>query len=354
MFENYIVFLKFMYFEYSVMKSQKLNISIYFPFLFLRFRRIIEQSGVSVPKLENDTRWNSGYSMLEYFVKNERFLRELLDGNDQVHISDEDWHFIKEYVQVFHPVYRATIRLQNESLTMGDFFFIWLECVMELEEMTGSELANSMTAAMKKRQEVMFEGKAFLAALYLDPRINYLKTDFLTDEQKNVGLEHLLNLWEKIKKKQSIVAPDAPVSSTSSGSKMEAMMVKNERAEDMPSCSSAPVSRIEEMLRKKHSTIDPPKHNMETRLREMILRPRLSSMESVIQYYSNLKKTDPMLYSLAQVALAVPCTQVSAERSFSALGLILTDKRMRLSDKNLSNVLFVKQNSELFGKVCNK
>lgn len=211
--------------------------------------------------------------MLEYLDKNETFIRELIDGNDSVQLSEEDWLFIKEYVRVFEPVSYATLRLQNKSLTIGDFFFIWIDCLLQLEEMTNSKMASALVAAMKKRQEVMFAGKSFLAALYLDPRINYLESEFLTDEQKNIGLQHLMKLWAKIKngmKDPPEAAVGVPSSTTSPVSRIESMLRKKDsEAAVEGSSSSAPVSRIEAMLRKKDSAMDQPKQTMETRLREM-------------------------------------------------------------------------------------
>lgn len=266
--------------------------------------------------------------MLEYFVENEQFLKELVEENNNVQLTGEDWTFIKDFVSTFKPVYNATVRLQDETLIMGDFFFIWLECELHLNEMN-NDMACSLVSAMHKRQAVMFEGKSLLAALYLDPRINYKESEFLSDEQKSVGLHHLKKVWERIK----VDINETTISAV------------------VPSSSTTPVSFIEAMLRKKDSAKDQTRQTMDTKLREMPLRSRLPSSESVIEYYWNQKRTEPALYSLAEVALAVPCTQVSAERSFSALGLILTDKRLRLSDKNLSNILFVKLNKELFENV---
>ncbi|XP_050093968.1 uncharacterized protein LOC126576706 [Anopheles aquasalis] len=171
--------------------------------LKLPFRRVIEQNNVKVPVLDNETRWNSGFLMLDYFVKNEEFLRELIDGNDLVQLSEEDWQFLKEYCTVFEPVYCATVRLQNESLTMGDFFFIWLDCLMTVEEIANSQMASTLVAAMKNRQTLLVEGKPFLAALYLDPRINYVQSDLMSDEQKKIGLQHLLQLWSKMRTRES-------------------------------------------------------------------------------------------------------------------------------------------------------
>lgn len=54
----------------------------------------------------------------------------------------------------------------------------------------------------------------------------------------------------------------------------------------------------------------------------------------------------PELYEIAMVILAVPTTQVSVERTFSTLKLILSDLRSSLSDKTLQNILLVKLNHD--------
>lgn len=64
-----------------------------------------------------------------------------------------------------------------------------------------------------------------------------------------------------------------------------------------------------------------------------------------------MRSAEPELYELSQMVLAAPCTQVSVERSFSALSVILTDRRLRISDENLANILFVKLNDDLFNCV---
>ncbi|XP_049548124.1 uncharacterized protein LOC125959347, partial [Anopheles darlingi] len=233
-----------------------------------------------------------------------------------------------EYCTVFEPVYCATVRLQNECLTMGDFFFICLE------EIKNSQMAITLVAAMKNRQKLLVEGTPFLAALNLDPRINYVQSDLISDEQKNIGLQHLLQLWSKMS--VSLDSSETFVATPSSS-----QTLAEETTENLT------LSRVEAMLRKKEANPENRKIDMEKKLKEMPLRCRLSSTASVIEYFYNIRSTDPMIYSLAKVPLSVPRTQVSTERAFSALGLILTDKRMRLSDKNLANVI-VKLYEELF------
>ena len=56
----------------------------------------------------------------------------------------------------------------------------------------------------------------------------------------------------------------------------------------------------------------------------------------------------PELYFISQIVLAVPPTQVTVERAFSGLSLVLTNRRCRLTKEFLSDILTVKLNSELF------
>jgi len=53
----------------------------------------------------------------------------------------------------------------------------------------------------------------------------------------------------------------------------------------------------------------------------------------------------PHLTEIAKVVLATPATQVSVERSFSALNFILNERRTSLSAENINTLLVVKLNS---------
>lgn len=63
------------------------------------------------------------------------------------------------------------------------------------------------------------------------------------------------------------------------------------------------------------------------------------------------KHSHPELYEVATLLLSVPSNQVSVERSFSALGLVLTDKRTKMHDDTLENILIIKLNKQLFEKI---
>lgn len=65
---------------------------------------------------------------------------------------------------------------------------------------------------------------------------------------------------------------------------------------------------------------------------------------NVLKYWEKMKSSEPYLYKLAQIVMAVPASQVSVERCFSALKFILSDHRYNLSDESVKNVLLVRLN----------
>lgn len=70
---------------------------------------------------------------------------------------------------------------------------------------------------------------------------------------------------------------------------------------------------------------------------------------SVLEYWNEKSNTKPELYKLASVMMAIPPTQTSVERAFSALALVLTSHRTNLGDECLENILLVRLNHDLLG-----
>lgn len=63
---------------------------------------------------------------------------------------------------------------------------------------------------------------------------------------------------------------------------------------------------------------------------------------SIFEYWE--KRRDSPLYNIATTILSVPCTQVSVERSFSALKFVYSDLREKLSNENIENILLIRLN----------
>ena len=54
------------------------------------------------------------------------------------------------------------------------------------------------------------------------------------------------------------------------------------------------------------------------------------------------------MYRIAMAILSIPSTQVTVERTFSNLKLVLTDVRSRLSNKMTKDIMLLKMNEKLW------
>lgn len=151
------------------------------------YRQIFKLSKKPIPTLECETRWNSGYAMVQYFVDHEDFVKDLLKNNNRVKISRKNWKFMHDFSEAFQPLAKATTRLQEHDMTMGDFFLAWTTCRFEVEEIDSS-LSKEILVSLEKRQKNLFENPVFLAAVYMDPRINYAGSDFLKEDQLKTAM----------------------------------------------------------------------------------------------------------------------------------------------------------------------
>lgn len=81
--------------------------------------------------------------------------------------------------------------------------------------------------------------------------------------------------------------------------------------------------------------------------RVLLLKQRTMAQEhmTIFEYWHKHKFDDPEMTAVAAVVLALPATQVTVERAFSYLPLIITDKRGRLHTTTVNNILTIKLNN---------
>lgn len=79
-------------------------------------------------------------------------------------------------------------------------------------------------------------------------------------------------------------------------------------------------------------------------LMEFRATPRLRRQEDLLHYWERRKISDPELYLLAIIVNAVPMTQVSVERLFSAMKFIYSDLRANLDPQLTEDILLIRCN----------
>ena len=67
-----------------------------------------------------------------------------------------------------------------------------------------------------------------------------------------------------------------------------------------------------------------------------------------LKFWHEIRKQFKRLYKVSRQILCAPASQAPVERLFSICGHILSQRRLRTSDKNFENILFANVNFEVF------
>lgn len=122
--------------------------------------------------------------------------------------------------------------------------------------------------------------------------------------------------------------------------------------DSIPNHDTVQITSLEQMISIQDATASTSQVlGIESKLRQLLILERQHSSSDILNFYKTIKYTEPALYRLAEVVLCVPATQVSVERAFSSLPLILSKNRQCMSVETLSNVLFVWLNHELIQNI---
>lgn len=92
---------------------------------------------------------------------------------------------------------------------------------------------------------------------------------------------------------------------------------------------------------------------VEDSLRALCSQDRMHSSTNVLGYWHLKKYSEPELSTIATGVYSAAATQVSVERSFSSLPIILNKMRLKLTAKNLTNILLVRLNNDLLDLIDN-
>lgn len=140
---------------------------------------------INMPTLDNMTRWNSTFFMINSILSQ----KECIENLDDAISIDIDWNFMENFISAFKPLADCTLKLQCEQYILGDFYRDWFSCELDLQDIAEMNCyASRLYQAMISRKQKLFENDAFVTALYLDPRFNFEASPLLSDDQKQVAL----------------------------------------------------------------------------------------------------------------------------------------------------------------------
>ncbi|CAK1582169.1 unnamed protein product [Parnassius mnemosyne] len=298
------------------------------PTVAMRLKQLKLQNAV----IDTSIRWDSTANMLERLHKLKDFCTTNL-----VFEPETIWDSIEKYLNILEPCRILSKMLQMEQLSFGDFYIAWMKCRLQVEQIDDN-FAQRLLCCLRSRQEMLFTNEYFLAATYLDPRVNATLSNAQQISARAVLVETYKRLTRLATPEPSTsgVDDDAPGTSAELDSCGQNINFGNYLREHFFSI--------------RHTTTDEP-HTSQSLEREINLKliafiqePVLPSKTNVLEYWERKQFTDPYFYKLAKVILATPPTSVSVERLFSSLKFVLNNLRMSLSDSIIDDVLVVRNN----------
>ncbi|XP_017491927.1 PREDICTED: uncharacterized protein LOC108380071, partial [Rhagoletis zephyria] len=247
--------------------------------------------------------------------------------DENFEIDDSFWEFIDSYCLVFSPLQKAIKIFQEEQLHYGNFYAQWLKCKICTEKIIKDSnhpliktIGDMILQSFEKRTNTLMRNNSLISCLYLDPRFHHT----LTANQKMEATQYLKTIWDRINETNPGGIAHSTPNSSAHQTPNQFFDVEDELLNEY----------LSQGIEANVGTAT----DVHTKIKNLQL-PILRSDANVLIFWKEKQFTDPEMYALSNVCFAIPPTQVTIERAFSMLKLILTDSRNRLSEETLENIL---------------
>nr|XP_022910336.1 zinc finger BED domain-containing protein 1-like [Onthophagus taurus] len=289
------------------------------------------------------TRWNSTFYMLERFIQLEEAVKAttaLLSTNLPI-LEQKEWQILKELVQILKPFESAT------KIFSGDTYgtaAIVIPVVNGLTDICAKLLQKDLSDCIKKvlqifqsgiknRLEKVHENRILCGASFCDPRF---KLHAFTNQTAQ-GL---------VKEQMISAVTDMIVKVSNSNEGTQDQNIRINSSEEVNDDELSVWSAFD----KNTSDKAVPQETSSTSTRAIIEIERflecglIPRNEDPLKWWRINGYQYPYLKRVAQEKLSALCTSVPCERVFSKAGLVITDKRSRLSTTKANMILFLNVN----------
>ncbi|XP_058456877.1 uncharacterized protein LOC131434241 [Malaya genurostris] len=255
------------------------------------YQKIFKIHNAHLPPIANDTRWNSKYLMLSSLLNQRQFFNLLKTVFPEPDLTSH-WPFIEKFRDAFEPAFVLTLKLQKIHCPLSDFYIYWLQCQAQLDKMK-----SNLHHRLNEIEGVDVQVNQSTSTSEPQDELDKYLSSYFEEEDIPTGISHSIN--------ESVVS----------------------QIKDLEIREKVPIT-----IQHSDNTCSDVRFD-------------------ILKYWESHKIISPILHRLAMVVLVAPSTQVSVERAFSGLKLILTDHRMRLCEKSVENLLVLKLNSDLLEQI---
>lgn len=245
------------------------------------------------------------------------------------------WSKLSEIKDILKIPAEATVIIQNPSYTLSDFFCTWIRMEVRLERLQKNQIqrtnfAKILRRKLDERKCSVLKHPTMLCAIYLDPRLQ----EELNENEIRIAKMTLADLHERIidLKEKHLANPEDDGEEKPNSSLDEYFAEKRlQKSKENNNCK-----RSEFM-----QTLDSFRYSLQSADTRTVLE------KSIIHFWEMRKLSNEKLYDVAQVIYAIPPSQAAVERSFSTLSFVFNDKRVKLAQQTLENILLIKLNHDI-------
>lgn len=260
---------------------------------------------------------------------------------------------LHEMDSVLHVPYLTTVVLQKNDFTLSDFYGCFqiielrLNKIIESPQPKTTNLAQLLLQCVNKRKSKLIETPLMICAVYLDPRYKcIIELDHEKIQLAKMTIEHI---WNRLTSVKGIVSKkkDKPIAKKDN---MDTFYAELDLHLNLSLCLQSSTGM------ESSSTVDSKCAviNAISKYESKISGTRMQSNKSIHEYWENEKEEFGVLYEVACIVFAIPPTQASVERNFSALKYMLTDKRYNLKPELLESLLLIHLNRTFFFEIRSK
>lgn len=318
-----------------------------------KFEQLLAE-GLKQPITQVDTRWSSVHAMLGRLLELKDFCQKLETQKtfEDLKISAADWVKVQKLYDVLKVPSRLTTAVQAEHLLVPDFVFHWHQATFELQKMAPtSSYAKRLLAAMKSkdREGKMFQNKAINAGWYLDKNLFLLQ---MIAEDAEVRKREARKTVRMVHEKRNILLRKPEPQNENHPD--EAETEEGGNGENETSTEDSSLDGLLKSLGTKAASADNKIAGTHTRTdaleKELDLYEKFgvpSSRGDVLKWWCNHREDFPLMSPIAIDIISGPVTEVTIERLFSHLKIILNKYRSSLGGDLINDVLFLRMNNIL-------
>lgn len=303
------------------------------------------------PKLSVETRWSSVNEMLERLLELKTFCLKNQDSKDmkELRASGSKWNKFAKLHSLLKLPAELTVKLQAEKLLVTDFVYHWFCTMLKIENLAKSDtMAAALLTCLQIREKQIFDNTIIITGWFLDKSLYFMPKMDQSEENK----ESAKKVIRMVMKKRNMLSQD-----DSDDLEQDENLDELEDQNDIISPEEEEEDSFDKLLRNcakkgRRSVTSLSKVNaskLSAQLEEEITK--YEAMAAPTRYTRGTiwwKQQQPILPLLAPIALDIissPVTEVSVERLFSHLNIIIGKHRTTTASATLDAIIFLRMNN---------